>query len=138
MLPSHDMRLRVPVDDTLTHSYWIRFHPKPDAVFELETRGYSNKKPGEYPMEPDGFWNIPSMEQDRVAQETQGDITDRSKEHLAESDRGVILLRKKLREMIDAVAAGQLPYGVVAADDPKAGEILKFETTLSEKEYLVA
>jgi hypothetical protein len=76
------------------------------------------------------------MEQDRVAQETQGVITDRTKEHLAESDRGVILLRKKLRESIDAVAAGRLPYGVFPADQPQ--EILKFETTLSEKEYLVA
>jgi 5,5'-dehydrodivanillate O-demethylase len=136
MLPSHDMRLRVPVDDNLTHSYWIRFHPKPDAAFELVTQGYTGKKPGEYQMEPDGFWNIPSMEQDRVAQETQGVITDRTKEHLAESDRGVILLRKKLRESIDAVAAGRLPYGVFPADQPQ--EILKFETTLSEKEYLVA
>ena len=33
-------------------------------------------------------------------------ITDRTIEHLAESDRGIVMLRRKLREGIDAVAVG--------------------------------
>ena len=45
MLPSHDMRLRVPIDDTLTYSFWIRFHPLAGGKFELENCGFTGKKP---------------------------------------------------------------------------------------------
>jgi 5,5'-dehydrodivanillate O-demethylase len=135
MLPSHDMRIRVPIDDQLTYSFWVRFHPLADATFEQETVGFSGKQPGVYPREEDGYWNIPSMEQDRVAQETQGVIADRTREHLAESDRGIVMLRRKLREDIDAVASGKDPLYVTrdSADD----QIIKFETTLKETEYVL-
>jgi 5,5'-dehydrodivanillate O-demethylase len=136
MLPSHDMRIRVPIDDSLTYSFWVRFHPTPEAVYELQTKGFTGKVPGVYPREQDGYWNIPSMEQDRVAQETQGVITDRTKEHLAESDRGIIILRKKLRESIDLVAAGKDPLGVMRDPSEEAG--LSFETTLKETDYIIS
>jgi len=135
MLPSHDMRLRVPIDDTLTYSFWIRFHPLADGKFELENRGFTGKKLGVYPREIDGYWNIPSNEQDRVAQETQGVIADRTIEHLAESDRGIVMFRRKLREDIDAVAAGRDPSCVTR--DPADDKIIKFETTLKESEYIL-
>ncbi len=135
MLPSHDMRLRVPIDDRLTYSFWIRFHAKADGVFEHETVGFSAKKPGIYPFEADGYWNIPSMEQDRVAQETQGVITDRTKEHLAESDGGIVILRRKLRELIDAVAGGRDPLHVMR--DRSDDRIINFETTLREADYVL-
>ena len=35
-----------------------------------------------------------------MAWETQGPIADRSKEHLGEGDRGIIMLRNLLREQI--------------------------------------
>jgi len=135
MLPSHDMRLRVPIDDTLTYSFWIRFHPLTDGKFEQQTLGFTGKQPGVYPREEDGYWNIPSMEQDRVAQETQGVITDRTIEHLAESDRGIVMLRRRLREDIDAVAAGRDPACVTR--DPAGDTMIKFETTLKEAEYVL-
>ncbi len=135
MLPSHDMRLRVPIDDTLTYSFWTRFHPLADGTFELQNRGFTGKKPGVYPREDDGYWNIPSNEQDRVAQETQGAITDRTIEHLAESDRGIVMFRRKLREDIDAVAAGRDPACVTR--DPADDKMIKFETTLKESEYVL-
>jgi len=135
MLPSHDMRLRVPIDDTLTYSFWIRFHPLADGNFEQETQGFTGKKPDVYPREEDGYWNIPSMEQDRVAQETQGAITDRTIEHLAESDRGIVMLRRRLREDIDAVATGGDPACVTR--DPADDTMIKFETTLKETEYVL-
>ena len=135
MLPSHDMRLRVPIDDTLTYSFWIRFHPIADGTFTQENCGFTGKQPGVYPREEDGYWNIPSNEQDRVAQETQGLITDRTIEHLAESDRGIVMLRRKLREDIDAVAAGQNPACVLR--DPADDTMIKFETTLKEAEYVL-
>ena len=46
MLPSHDMRLRVPIDDTLTYSFWIRFHPLADGTFEQQTLGFTGKTAG--------------------------------------------------------------------------------------------
>ena len=135
VLPSHDMRFRVPIDDNLTHSYVINFFPKADGVFEQENQGFTNKQPGVYPRVDDGYWNIPSMEQDRVAQETQGVITDRTREHLAESDRGIVILRRKLRESIDAVAAGKDPLHV--SRDRSDDKLIKFEMTLKETEYVL-
>jgi hypothetical protein len=67
----------------------------------------------------DGWWNLPNREQDRVAQETQGVIADRTKEHLATSDQGIIMLRKMIRDSIDAVAQGNDPFAVMRqADGP--------------------
>jgi 5,5'-dehydrodivanillate O-demethylase len=60
----------------------------------------------------DGWWNIPNREQDRVAQETQGAIADRTTEHLASSDAGILMLRKMIRDAIDMVARGNDPIGV--------------------------
>jgi hypothetical protein len=40
-------------------------------------------------------------------------ITDRSGEHLGSTDLGVLLMRKLFREGIKAVAAGQVPRGLV-------------------------
>ena len=61
----------------------------------------------------DGWWNLPNREQDRVAQETQGAIADRTKEHLATSDQGILMLRKMIRDSIDAVQQGKDPIGVI-------------------------
>ena len=61
----------------------------------------------------DGWWNLPNREQDRVAQETQGMIADRTKEHLATSDQGILMLRQMIRDAIDDVRQGKDPIGVV-------------------------
>ena len=53
------------------------------------------------------------MNQDFIAWVGQGVIADRSMEHLGESDRGVILMRKRLLEDVDSVAAGRDPKGVI-------------------------
>ena len=55
------------------------------------------------------------MNQDFVAWVGQGTIADRTKEHLGKSDRGVIMMRKRMFEQMDAVAAGRDPIG----DDPR-------------------
>jgi hypothetical protein len=47
--------------------------------------------------------------QDYMAWVTQGDITDRDKEKLGESDRGIILFRRMLKEQIAAVERGEDP-----------------------------
>jgi len=53
------------------------------------------------------------MNQDFVAWVGQGTIADRTKEHVGESDRGVLMMRRKLLEQADVVARGGEPMGVI-------------------------
>ena len=89
---------------------------KPTRPEPLKTRPFKNDKPGVYERVQDGWWNLPNREQDRVAQETQGTIADRTKEHLATSDQGILMLRKMIREAIDAVSQGKDPIGVFRSE----------------------
>jgi nitrite reductase/ring-hydroxylating ferredoxin subunit len=49
---------------------------------------------------------------DIEAMVSQGVIAKHSEEHLATSDRGLVMLRRLLRQQLDAVAQGQNPAGV--------------------------
>ena len=49
---------------------------------------------------------------DYEAQKSQGDITEHSVEHLATSDRGVVMLRRLYKEQAEIVARGGNPRGV--------------------------
>ncbi len=59
-----------------------------------------------------GWEGLPAME-DLVLQESQGEIPDRKLEHLASSDRGVIMLRRIWHQAMEDVAAGRDPKGVI-------------------------
>ena len=59
------------------------------------------------------------LAQDVMAWETQGAIADRTKEYLGEGDRGIVALRRLMRQQIDLVKQGKTPLGVKPAD---AGE----------------
>jgi phthalate 4,5-dioxygenase len=50
--------------------------------------------------------------QDRAIQESMGLICDRSQEHLGSADKGIIQMRRLLREAINTVRAGSTPAGV--------------------------
>ena len=116
------MHLRTPIDDLNTQVYQFRFSPtkggsmvsQPDDT-PIEFVGTKNED-GEFHME-----NFAS--QDHMAWETQGAIADRSKEHLGESDRGVIMFRKMLREQIQTVQNGRDPIGVNR--DAKKDEVIR-------------
>lgn len=110
---------RVPIDDTRT----------------LSVGWFIDELPGDMPFEQDVIpcWHAPVtdgrtgrlidshvMNQDFVAWVGQGVIADRSREHLGESDRGVILMRKRLLEDTEAVAAGRDPKGTIR--DPRANQ----------------
>ena len=60
-----------------------------------------------------------------MAQESQGPIFDRTTEHLAYTDRGVILLRRLYKESIDAVKQQRDPIGVIR--DPAKNQIIRLE-----------
>jgi 5,5'-dehydrodivanillate O-demethylase len=131
-IPSHDLRFRVPTDDTTTTTFADRFQPNKDGSFGIVVRPVDRPVPGAYERVEDGWWDIPSNIQDRVAQEGQGVIADRSIEHLAASDRGVIMFRKMLEESMQAVAVGQDPFGIFR--DPEQAR-LTFDSTLPEQAY---
>jgi 5,5'-dehydrodivanillate O-demethylase len=117
--PRQVIRFRVPKDDYTTNTFYIDFFPhrdgKPTQPELLRVKGFRKSEPGVYTRVQDGWWNLPNREQDRVAQETQGTIADRTKEHLATSDQGILMLRQMIRDAIDAVGRGEDPIGVIRA-----------------------
>ena len=133
-IPDHAIRFRVPTDDTKTATFWLRFTPYDEAdrgkPLVLKTVGFEDDKPGVYTRVDDGWWGIASHDQDRVAQESQGLIYDRSKEHLGASDQGVILLRNTIMESIDAVRKGQDPFWILR--QPGDNEKIIFDASMAE------
>ena len=129
--PRQVIRFRVPTDDVTTTTFWIDFYPhkdgQPAQPVALRTKGFRKDKPGAYERVEDGWWNLPNREQDRVAQETQGIIADRTKENLATSDQGIIMLRKMIKGAIDAVARGEDPIGVFR--DANANATILFDSS---------
>ena len=128
--PRQVIRFRVPTDDTTTTTYWIDFYPDRDGQQiepRLKTRGFKKNTLGVYKRVQDEWWGIDTHEQDRVAQESQGLIADRTTEHLASSDQGIIMMRKMVRDSIDAVRQGKDPIGVIR--DPKENQLITFDSS---------
>jgi 5,5'-dehydrodivanillate O-demethylase len=105
------MHFRTPIDDYNTQIFQFRFRPIKDGATVAQSEdppvefvGTKNEA-GEFHME-----NFAS--QDQMAWETQGPIADRAKEHLGESDRGIILFRKLLKDQVRAVENGANPIGI--------------------------
>ncbi len=124
--PSHYLHLRVPVDDVDTITYFVRAQETEGGRRGVETvKGHENRERGVYDRVEDGWWRLTSHEQDRAAQESQGLITDRTKEFLATSDRGIVMLRKLLLDSIDAIEAGEDPFGLLR--DSSQNQIVSFD-----------
>ncbi|MDH3239691.1 MAG: Rieske 2Fe-2S domain-containing protein [Alphaproteobacteria bacterium] len=115
----HNLQFRMPIDDTHTQVMVCNFEPDPgvhtptDADVPIEYFEFrTGENRDEYRMDMVAF-------QDFMAWETQGPIMDRSQEQLGLADKGVVELRRMLREQIDIVAAGGAPLNVVPADQGK-------------------
>jgi 5,5'-dehydrodivanillate O-demethylase len=63
------------------------------------------------------------MNQDFVAWIGQGAIADRENEHLGASDRGVVMMRRRLLSDIEVVAAGGEPKAIVR--DPVQNQCIR-------------
>jgi 5,5'-dehydrodivanillate O-demethylase oxygenase subunit len=111
--PSHDLRLRVPTDDTKTTTFWINTYPSITDQGKLRTEGLKKRERLVYEKVEDGYWDIQSHDQDAIAQESQGLITDRSREKLGTSDRGIALFRRALHQAIKDVQEGRDPLFVM-------------------------
>jgi 5,5'-dehydrodivanillate O-demethylase oxygenase subunit len=116
----HNLQIRVPIDDHHTQVFRVNFVPS-------ET-GYS---PENAPVEfrfsqlksaPRRYNMRMVSAQDSMAWETQGQLTDRTQEHLGAGDEGIIELRKLLREQIERVQQGLDPIGIIR--DPAKNKII--------------
>ncbi|MFF0222903.1 Rieske 2Fe-2S domain-containing protein [Streptomyces sp. NPDC004629] len=110
----HDMLIWVvPVDDTHHRAFFSARASDPGRVARL---ALGIKQNGKFPWElsPEESRRFPG---DFEAQRSQGDITQHSEETLAPSDRGVVMLRRMLRTMVDDVESGRDPLGVHAAGE---------------------
>jgi 5,5'-dehydrodivanillate O-demethylase len=104
---------RVPIDDENTLSVTWHFSRVPTEREPYE-QGLIPTWHGPIKDALTGKWVTSHvMNQDFVAWLGQGTIADRTKEHLGTSDRGVIMIRKRFLDDIDAMARGEEPKAVV-------------------------
>jgi 5,5'-dehydrodivanillate O-demethylase oxygenase subunit len=117
----YSMHFRTPIDDHNTQVYQFRFAPSKDGSVvdpsEDPPVEYVRTKNDQGEFHMDNF-----ASQDHMAWETQGPIADRSREHLGEGDRGIIMYRKLLREQILSVQSGKDPIGTNF--DPAKDEVI--------------
>jgi len=111
---------RVPVDDDTTLSVgW--FYNRAPREMEPYEQGPVPYWYGPIKDPRTGRWITSHvMNQDFVAWVGQGGVSDRTREHLGASDRGVILMRRRMLEEAQVVAAGGEPKGLVR--DPVLNE----------------
>jgi 5,5'-dehydrodivanillate O-demethylase len=109
----------VPIDDTHTRVFFVRFYPTPDgkAVEENENLPVEYVKPYKNPpdaIHPFTKFRMDAVQaQDHMAWETQGPIADRTRERLTSSDRGIVMLRDIIKREMDKVRQGLDPMGVI-------------------------
>ncbi|HEY6199695.1 MAG TPA: Rieske 2Fe-2S domain-containing protein [Candidatus Binatia bacterium] len=119
----HNLQIRVPVDDTHTRVFRVSFVPS-----ETDRSPEEVDPPFQYSQlkGPDGRFDLSTVPaQDAMAWETQGGIADRSLENLGVGDKGVIFLRKLLKEQIDLVKNGGEPMGMIR--DPQKNKIVELD-----------
>lgn len=113
----------VPVDDSRSISWQMWASEEEQGPYTLKAANYQRTVPGEFKRVEDGWWNIWERDQDDAACDSQGTICDRSKEHLASSDQGIVLFRRQVRRSIEAVKEGRDPVGVIREGDGHEGLI---------------
>lgn len=112
-------QIRVPMDDTHTNIFFVRFTPGDGQVRagaeEDPVVNYIEpfKKPPDAPHPFTRFRMDMVLAQDHMAWETQGPVADRSVERLATADRGIVMLREILKREIEKTQRGFDPMGVV-------------------------
>jgi 5,5'-dehydrodivanillate O-demethylase len=103
---------RVPIDDENTLSVvWKFSHVPKDREPFVQARIPTWTGPVK---DAQGEWITSHvMNQDFVAWAGQGRIADRTQEHLGASDKGVVMMRRRLLEDLERVAEGQDPKGLI-------------------------
>jgi phenylpropionate dioxygenase-like ring-hydroxylating dioxygenase large terminal subunit len=113
----------VPMDDHESLVFQM-FASKADAGKGSVTAAqYQKTVRGQYKRVEDGWWNIWERDQDDAITDSQGIIADRSKEHLATCDIGIVKMRRMLKAAIESVQRGEEPIGIVRKGDGHDGLI---------------
>ncbi len=111
-------QIRVPMDDTHTKVFFVRFDPNQDgSTVEEEDENppvdymepFKTPADGQYPFMKFRMNAVPA--QDFMVWETQGPIVDRTLERLGTADQGVVMLREMLKREIEKVQKGLDPKG---------------------------
>jgi hypothetical protein len=131
-------QIRVPVDDTHTLYWWYNVHPREE--------GEPDQRPEDIPVykvplpgvgaEGLPIWDLVDNNsgQDNYAWMSQGPITPRWTEHLGESDQGIILYRRLLREQMKIVEQGGDPMNTFR--DPAANVSLHVPTESDDPSWV--
>jgi 5,5'-dehydrodivanillate O-demethylase len=118
-LPDHtvaemvDVAWRMPIDDYNTRTFTLKFFPN-----GMGKRGNEEKpnrpKPPPLMRGTRRQWDMATINgQDNAAQVSQGPIVDRTREHLGQSDRGVIQVRKLWKSAIEKSLRGEDPPNLI-------------------------
>jgi len=104
-------QFRVPMDDTHTlHFVLLGSRPEPGKSGSADPEVFTEE------LTFDGLGRVFAdhiVVQDEAAWVGQGPISDRFHEHLASSDKGIMLYRKLLEENMQAVEKGDDPMGLI-------------------------
>lgn len=129
---------RIPMDDTHTQIFYVIYSPTPDGKTSGQKEvPYKFIGPIKEAYDDYGFTRYRHhmktfASQDGMVWETQGGMADRTQEHLASSDKGVVMFRQLLRLQLEAVKRGEDPMGVIR--DPKKNKIIEFKVMQTENE----
>lgn len=123
---------RVPIDDENTLSVTWKFTRAPR---EQEPFVQSSIPTWHGPVFDDqGRWITSHvMNQDFLAWAGQGRVTDRTQEHLGQSDRGILMIRKRFFDEMQAIAAGGEPK--FAIRDPARND--QVELPMMDREAVI-
>jgi 5,5'-dehydrodivanillate O-demethylase len=113
LFTGNHIEFRVPVDDENTLSVMWHFSRVPQ---EREPYVQNSIPTWQGPiMDPrTGRWITSHvMNQDFVTWVGQGKLADRSKEYLGPSDRGIVMIRRRFLNDLEAISEGRDPKGVI-------------------------
>jgi len=112
-------QIRVPMDDTHTKIFIVRFFPSEDGRLIEEQGDPPVEYVQSYKNPPDALHPFTKFRmdqvqaQDHMAWETQGPIADRTRERLTTSDRGIVMLREMMKREMERARQGLDPAGII-------------------------
>jgi phenylpropionate dioxygenase-like ring-hydroxylating dioxygenase large terminal subunit len=110
--PARSVNWAVPVDDASFLGFGLSVGREFDRQFDAVGMTPSGKTWSQ--MSEEEHQDFPG---DFEAQSSQGTITLHSEEHLAQSDQGVVMLRRLVLQQIAAVSKGKDPAGVAFSEE---------------------
>jgi 5,5'-dehydrodivanillate O-demethylase len=123
-------QFRTAIDDEHTYQIRVSFTPTPDGSLVEQSEDDIPVQYLAHPRRPDGEYDLTTFQnQDLMAWETPGPITDRPNELLGASDAGITMFRKLLREQIALVERGADPAGTIR--DAAQNDIISFTESKS-------